>query len=517
MSKEVKVPQISEDADSGTVADIYVKEGDEIEEGQDIIGLESDKASVDVPSDASGKVKSIKVSEGDEVKVGDVILILEDSESSESSKSEGEDSEEDSSAGSESGEEEKEDSEDLDSEKEEKDNSDDTSKSSSSKEDEEEDSEDEDDDDSGKEKEESDEEDSAEDEDEDEDSDSDDDSDESEDDEEKSEKKKSDASKSSEDDEGASDDDEDDDSDDNGPVAPLAKKFARELGVDISEIQRDDPEKRVTREDVMAHAKKMISAAKKSDGEPSGSEAKAGVPAIELPDFSQWGETEREPLSGIRNAVAKNTTISWQNIPHVTQHDQADLTELHEFLDKTSEDDGVKLSMTAVLTKIAVEALKQFPKFNASLDLENKEIVFKKYYHISIAVDTENGLMMPVMQDVDQKPINKLSEELSELAEKARNQKLKPEEMKGGNFAISNLGGIGGTYFTPVIFPPQAAILGVSSSETRPVWNEGEFKPREILPLSLSYDHRLIDGAEAARFLRWICEVIEQPFNLLTR
>ncbi len=519
MSKEVKVPQISEDADSGTVADIYVKEGDEIEEGQDIIGLESDKASVDVPSDASGKVKSIKVSEGDEVKVGDVILILEDSDGDSSESSESEDEKEKGSK----------DSDDSDPEKEE------------DSEDEEDDSEDEDKD-SEKEKEESNEDDSEEEEGDDEDSDKDDDSDE----EVKSEKKKSskDASASSasddEDDEESekeeskdkSDkkksknskeesadeaDSEEDDSDDNGPVAPLAKKFARELGVDISEIQGDDPEKRVTREDVMAHAKKMISAAKKSGGESKASEASGGVLAIELPDFSRWGETEREPLSGIRNAVAKNTTTSWQNIPHVTQHDQADLTELHEFLDKTSNEDGVKLSMTAVLTKITVEALKQFPKFNASLDLENKEIVYKKYYHISIAVDTENGLMMPVMQDVDQKPINKLSEELSELAEKARNQKLKPEEMKGGNFAISNLGGIGGTYFTPVIFPPQAAILGVSSSETRPVWNESEFEPREILPLSLSYDHRLIDGAEAARFLRWICEVIEQPFNLLTR
>ena len=508
MSKEVKVPQISEDADSGTVADIYVKEGDEIEEGQDIIGLESDKASVDVPSDASGKVKSIKVSEGDEVKVGDVILILEDSDDEGASEEDDSDQEE------------KEDSEDSDSEKEDEDDSDDASTDSASK-----DEEEEDDDDSGKEKEESEEEDSAEDEDNDESKGEEKDKsekkkssrDSDEDDEETEEKDsdKSDASTGS-DNEGASDDDEDD-SDDNGPVAPLAKKFARELGVDISEIQGDDPEKRVTREDVMAHAKKMISAAKKGGSESSDSKRKGGVPAIELPDFSKWGETEREPLSGIRNAVAKNTITSWQNIPHVTQHDLADLTELHEFLDKTSNEDGVKLSMTAVLTKITVEALKQFPKFNASLDLENKEIVYKKYYHISIAVDTENGLMMPVMQDVDQKPIHKLSEELSELAEKARNQKLKPEEMKGGNFAISNLGGIGGTYFTPVIFPPQAAILGVSSSETRPVWNESEFEPCEILPLSLSYDHRLIDGAEAARFLRWICEVIEQPFNLLTR
>lgn len=513
MSKEVKIPKLSEETDTGTVASIYVKEGDTVEEGQDIIGLESDKASMDVPSDSSGTVKSIKVKEGDEVKVGDVILTLEESgdgeekedkpddEGSSQDKEEETDEsveKEKTTAGKKKKDEEEKEEEDSGSdEPDEKEDPDEEDKKPKKEKEKESDDDSEDDDTDEKGRDDKEEDDDEEEKDVDEDS------------EEKEEKKK--PAKKSEAKDSA---EEEDESEEKSATAPLAKKFARELGIDIKDLQGDDPEKRITREDVMAHAKKLITERKKDGGEPS---VGNGVEPIELPDFSQWGDTEREPLSGIRSAIARNTTLSWQNIPHVTHHDKADLTELHEFLSKTAEEDGQKLSMTAVLTKIAVEALKQFPVFNASLDLSNKEIIFKKYYHVSVAVDTENGLLMPVLKDVDQKSLNKLSQELSDLAEKARSQKLKPEEMKGGNFAISNLGGIGGTSFTPVIFPPQGAILGVSTSQTRAIFIDGEFKPREILPLSLSYDHRLIDGAEAARFLRWICEVIEQPFNLLTR
>lgn len=508
MSKEVKIPQISEDADTGTVADIYVKEGDTIEKGQDLIGLESDKASVDVPSDASGKIKSIKVKEGDEVKVGDVILTLEDGGDSDEDDSEddpGKEKKSDEAA-------EDKDESPQDSDKKEKkeknsgdsdDEAEDEETEKSSKDD---DSNEEEESDPEKKKEkESDDEDGAE-------------EDEDDSDEEPEDKKKDSQKDDSKDKkesgpgrEENGDEENEQEEDDGSPAAPLAKKFARELGINIEELQGGDPEKRITRDDVMAYAKKIITKKGKSS-----SAAGGGVEPIELPDFSRWGETERKPLSGIRSAVAKNTTLSWQNIPHVTHTDEADLTELHEFLEKTQQEDGEKLSMTAVITKIVVEALKRFPKFNASLDLPNKEIVFKKYFHISVAVDTENGLLMPVIKDVDKKPIIDLSRELGELAEKARQQELKSQEMKGGNFAISNLGGIGGTSFTPVIFPPQGAILGVSTSKTQAVFTDGKFEPREILPLSLSYDHRLIDGAEAARFLRWICEVIEQPFNLLT-
>lgn len=433
MSIEVKIPKISEDADTGTVAEIYVSEGDVIEEGQDIIALDSDKASVNVPSDASGKVSSIEMEEGQEVHVGDVILVLEEVEEKQNGQKPSEKKGK-----------KKKGTEEKPSEAGGKEPSDKKEKSKKKK---------------------------------------------------KKEKKKR------------------REQEEKTPSAPLAKKFARELGISLSELKTDDPEDRITREDVMEHARKVIES--KTAHRPSPETVQSGIKPIELPDFSKWGETERRPLSSIRSVIAENTTRSWQNIPHVTHHDRAKLSALEDFLSQMEQDEGQKLSMTALVAKIAVEALKKFPKFNASLDLEKEEIIFKKYYHISIAVDTDDGLLMPVIRDVGQKPIGALSEELSGLAEKARGRKLQPEEMEGGNFAVSNLGGIGGTAFTPVIFPPQVAILGVSAAETQALFHKGKFVPRQMLPLSLSYDHRMIDGAEAARFLRWICEVIEQPFRLL--
>ena len=207
-------------------------------------------------------------------------------------------------------------------------------------------------------------------------------------------------------------------------------------------------------------------------------------------------------------------TASWQSIPHVFQFDKADVTAVEEFREKYSkkvEKEGGKLTVTAILLKIVAKALETFPKFNASLDFANKEIIYKKYIHIGVAVDTERGLLVPVIRDADKKTITELSIELGEIAEKARNKKIKPDELQGGNFAISNLGGIGGTNFTPIVYRPNVAILGVSRSEVQPVYTDGEFEPRMMLPLSLSYDHRLIDGAEAARYLRWICEALENP------
>jgi len=423
MEKELKVPKISEESNTGIVAEVFVEEGESIEEGQDIIALDSDKASVEIPAEASGKIKSINIQEGDEVEVGEVILVLEvenhkDRHSDEEKKPEkSRPSEQNKEATAEDQEEEK---------------TDEVAKTKAT---------------------------------------------------------------------GPAAD---------TPSAPLAKKFARELGIDLKELQSDDPEDRITREDVMDYARKIIES-RSGKQRPDGSK---GIPPITLPDFSKYGGTERQPLSGIRSSIAENTLVSWQNMPHVTHHDKADLSLLESYLNK-KEKAGEKLSMTAVITKIAGEALRHFPKFNASLDLENKEIIYKKYYHISIAVDTNEGLLMPVIRDVDEKQIDELSGELAELAQKARDRRLKPKEMEGGNFAISNLGGIGGEAFSPVIFPPQCAILGISSAEIKPVYNGSDFEPKPVLPLSLSYDHRLIDGAEAARFLRWMVEVIEQPFKLL--
>jgi len=205
---------------------------------------------------------------------------------------------------------------------------------------------------------------------------------------------------------------------------------------------------------------------------------------------------------------------SWQTIPHVFQFDKADVTNLEAFREKYGkevEKAGGKLTITAILLKIMAQALKTFPNFNATLDTENDEVIFKKYYHIGVAVDTERGLLVPVIKDVDKKSVISLSKELGEIAEKTRNKKIKPDELQGGNMAISNLGGIGGTNFTPIVYRPNVAVLGVSQTSTEPLFTDGEFKPRQMLPLSLSYDHRVIDGAEGARFLRWFCEALENP------
>jgi pyruvate dehydrogenase E2 component (dihydrolipoamide acetyltransferase) len=214
--------------------------------------------------------------------------------------------------------------------------------------------------------------------------------------------------------------------------------------------------------------------------------------------------------------TARNVQQAWQTIPHVTQFDEADMTKMEEFREKSQEKAGdVKITVTALLLKIAGFALQKFPQFNSSLDTENEQIIFKHYYHIGIAVDTPHGLLVPVVRDVNTKSLLELSAELTELAEKARNKKLSADDMQGGSFTISNLGGIGGTNFTPIVYAPQVAILGVSRSKYQQVLTGEEFQKRLVIPLSLSYDHRVIDGADGARFLRWICQVIEDPFAIL--
>lgn len=219
-------------------------------------------------------------------------------------------------------------------------------------------------------------------------------------------------------------------------------------------------------------------------------------------------------MDTIRKITARSMAGSWQSIPHVFQFDKADVTELEKFrkdYSKYVEKQGAKLTFTAILLKLTATALRKFPKFNASVDMKNEEIIYKDYVHIGVAVDTDRGLLVPVIRDADKKSITELSIELNEMAEKARNKKIKPDELQGANFTISNLGGIGGTNFTPIVNRPAVAILGVSRSQTEPVFIDGEFKPRMMLPLSLSYDHRLIDGADGARFLRWLCEAMQNP------
>ena len=289
------------------------------------------------------------------------------------------------------------------------------------------------------------------------------------------------------------------------PAAPSTRRYARELGLDVGQVPGSGPGGRISVEDVRTHARNVIS------GAASGVTARA----IPLPDFTKWGEIERQPMRAIRRKTAERVAAAWSTVPHVTQGDKADITELELLRQKYAkrvESAGGKLTITAIALKVVASALRIFPQFNASIDIPAEEVVFKKYVHIGVAVDTEAGLLVPVIRDVDQKNIVQLSTELQALAEKAKARKLSLEEMEGGSFTISNLGGIGGTYFTPIVNVPEVAILGMSRSVMEPVWRDGQFVPRLMMPLSLSYDHRIIDGADAIRFVRWVCEALEQPF-----
>jgi len=295
------------------------------------------------------------------------------------------------------------------------------------------------------------------------------------------------------------------------PAAPSVRRLARELGVDINQVPGSGPGGRISGEDVKDYVRQINLKAE------SARPAAAETTPLPLPDFSRWGETAREPMTNIRRTTARRLSQAWVTIPHVTHFDKADITDIEELRKryaKKAEVAGGKLTVTAIILKVVASALKTFPKFNASLDIANQEIIFKKYYHIGIAVDTEHGLLVPVIRNVDQKNIIELSVELTQISEKARDRKVTLEDLEGSSFTVTNLGGIGGTNFTPIINPPEVAILGVSRASVQPVFKDEGFEPRLIMPLSLSYDHRLIDGADAARFMRWVAETIEQPFLL---
>lgn len=296
------------------------------------------------------------------------------------------------------------------------------------------------------------------------------------------------------------------------PASPSVRRFAREIGLDIHEVPGTGPGGRISVEDVKTFSK--LRHRQKSAGQVVG----ASGQAIALPDFSKYGEIEKEALNKLRQTAAKNLSYAWSSIPHVTQFDKADISNLEKLRKangKKAETRGGKLTMTAILVKVIEAALRKFPAFNASLDLANNEIIYKKYFNIGIAVDTPRGLLVPVIKDVEKKNIIDIAVELSEISGKARDKKLGLDDMQGGNFTISNLGGIGGTGFTPIVNSPEVAILGVSRAEMQPKYIDGEFQARLMMPLVLSYDHRVIDGAAAARFLRWVCEVLEEPFTVL--
>ncbi len=285
-------------------------------------------------------------------------------------------------------------------------------------------------------------------------------------------------------------------------ASPSVRKFARELGVDLTQVKGSGPNGRITPEDVRGFVKGVMSGATAVSGASTGGSG-VGLDLLPWPkvDFAKFGPVEAKALSRIKKISGANLHRNWVMIPHVTGNDEADITDLEALrvqLNKENEKSGVKVTMLAFLVKAVVAALKKYPEFNASLDGDN--LVLKQYFHIGFAADTPNGLVVPVIKDADKKGVIQIAQETSELAKKARDGKLSPAEMTGGCFSISSLGGIGGTHFTPIINAPEVAILGVSKSSMKPVWNGKEFAPRLILPLSLSYDHRVIDGAAGARF-----------------
>lgn len=435
MKKEIKIPDIAENVETGTIAAILVSKGDKVTVDQPLVEIETDKASTDIPSLYEGVVVEVKVEEGDEVSVNQVIMIIE---------TEG----------------------DGDEESGEKDKAEDKTEVAEDIKDEDEVSEEE-------EKEDKDEEPEKED------------SDRQEDKKEQPDQKKS---------------------LNQVAAAPSVRRIAREMEVDLTQVEGTGPGGRVTADDVKGHAGKSKETAKE---EKPAKEQKES-------DFSKWGPVTVEKIKTIRRLTAETVSQSWETIPHVTHFDEADITKLENFrkqYQKKVEKEGVKLTVTSLLLKITGFALQKFPMFNASIG--DGEIIYKHYYNIGVAVDTPRGLLVPVIRDVTSKSLVELSAELDEMAQKARDKKISPDEMQGGNFSISNLGGIGGTGFTPIVLPQQVAILGVSRGSWKPVYVDDVVQKRMIIPLSVSYDHRIIDGADGARFLRWICNVIEDPYAIL--
>ncbi|MEJ2356543.1 MAG: 2-oxo acid dehydrogenase subunit E2 [Deinococcales bacterium] len=428
MATEVKLPEVGEGIESGTVVGVLVKVGDEVKRDQPLIELETDKAVVEVPSSADGVVQSINVEENQEAKVGQVIVTL-DAAGAPRPAAEAEPAAE--AAAPEAAKEpaEAEAPREAPAPKQPP----------------------------------------------------------------RRPQRQPVASAPKRDGGGLV------------PAAPSVRRLARELGVDIRQVQGSGILGRISAGDVRAAA----------EGAPA-APAAAAAP-VALPDFSRWGEVERKPMNGVRKATVRTMASAWTTVPMVTQFDKADITEFERLRQRykpQAEAIGAKLTPTAMLLKVVAAALKRFPDFNASLDVASQEIVYKRYVNVGVAVDTEAGLLVPVIKDADRKNVLELAKELGDLAEKARNRKLTPDDMQGGNFSVSNLGGIGGTGFTPIVNPPEVAILGVSRSGYEPVYNEetGQFDARLMMPLSVTYDHRLIDGAAAARFLRWLCTAIEEPF-----
>ncbi|MGY1682750.1 dihydrolipoyllysine-residue acetyltransferase [Geodermatophilus sp. SYSU D01176] len=295
-------------------------------------------------------------------------------------------------------------------------------------------------------------------------------------------------------------------------AGPSVRRLARELGVDLTRVTGSGPKGRITKDDLLEEVRGPQRAA------PAPAAAGAGIPEIPPQDFSKYGPVEVQPLTRIQRLSGPHLHRSWLNVPHVTHDDDADITELDAYrreLDAEARAEGYRVTLLSFLLKASVSALREFPRFNSSLTPEKDALVLKRYFHIGVAVDTPDGLVVPVIRDVDRKGVRELSRELGEVSARARDGKLTAPDLQGGCFTISSLGGIGGTSFTPLVNAPEVAILGVVRSKTAPVWDGTAFVPRLVLPLSLSYDHRVVDGAAAARFTRYLCHLLEDVRRLV--
>jgi len=498
MATEIKLPMLGENVDSGVVVNVLVSEGSEVAEGQPVIELETEKATVEVPASASGRVKEISVKEGETIKVGQVILLLEEGAGAvkaEERKPKPAAKPEEEKRGKPATKPEEEMRETAEAREEEvkavaapsraqraetrakphteeaKPRAEEPKREEAKKE-------------AAPRREE------------------------------KAEKEELPRGEVAEPRPGVQPKPEE------APkpgeareliaAAPSVRRLARELGIDINEVVGSEPGGRISEEDVRNYARSIILNVTRLRP------AAVGM-AAPLPDFSKWGEIERKPMSGIRRKTSARVSEAWRTIPHVTHFDQADITDLEELrrrFARKAEEAGGKLTITAIALKVVASALKVFPQFNASVDTAAEEIIYKKYCNIGVAVDTDRGLLVPVIRDADKKNILELAVELTDLSEKARNRKITIEEMQGGSFTITNLGGIGGVNFSPIVNSPEVAILGLARAARQPVFVDGQIAPRLTLPLALSYDHRLIDGADAARFLRWVAEALQQPLLL---
>jgi pyruvate dehydrogenase E2 component (dihydrolipoamide acetyltransferase) len=428
MLKEVKIPEIGENIETGDVAKVLVQEGDNINEGQGLLELETDKAVVEMPAPFAGTINEVKVSEGDTVYIGQVVFLVDTNDAADSSSEQPEVVEEVAEA----------------------DTADVLPQA---------------------------------------------------------------VEAVSEKEVGPAPEPPPavtiPDIESPPPASPSVRRFAREIGVNIREVGGTGRRGRITTDDVKLYAKRRLT------------EPRSSLPGVvlqpTLPDFEKWGDVSREKFNKVRRITAKTMATAWSTIPQVTQFEKADITELEAFREshaKQVEKAGGKLTVTAILIKVLSLALDDYSHFNSSIDMESNEYIHKSYHNIGIAAATSRGLLVPVMHNVHVKSITDVAIELSRLAEKAREGKLSIDEMEGATITISNQGPMGGEQFTPIVYPPQVAILGVSTSRVEPVWNGGEFEARTLMPLALSYDHRANDGADASAFLHFVCDSLRNPLAL---